>query len=411
MEKTFDSLICANLEKPVDAVLFSISRDLSALRPELAVAETTDYYFNLGEFENLGGCSVARRDGVHSQMLVDYFHAEDRLTKVAENAWQIVEWETHPLEVLTVGLRGKYGVEHHHFVIGKSGEIAEEFILACCRSNAKIRGEVLVFNGCWQKDKQLFENIKHSTLENLILEPGLKEQIAGDFDTFFKSREVYAKYRIPWKRGVLLLGPPGNGKTHLIKALVNRLGVPCLYVRSMKDMHQTDEAEMAQVFRMARDTAPCMLIFEDLDSQITNENRSFFLNELDGFAANEGIMTVASTNHPERLDPAILERPSRFDRKYTFNLPGLNERRRYLAMQIGGLETELQLPTAQIDALAEATGGFSFAYLKELVLSSLMSWMSLGGSRGMSELMMEQVGTMRAQMKTPEPLVAATDDD
>jgi len=122
-------------------------------------------------------------------------------------------------------------------------------------------------------------------------------------------------------------------------------------------------------------------------------------------------MTVASTNHPERLDPAILERPSRFDRKYTFNLPGLNERRRYLAMQTGGLETELQLPTAQIDALAEATGGFSFAYLKELVLSSLMSWMSLGGSRGMSELMMEQVGTMRAQMKTPEPLVAATDDD
>lgn len=53
-----------------------------------------------------------------------------------------------------------------------------------------------------------------------------------------------------------------------------------------------------------------LLILEDLDSLLTDQNRSFFLNELDGFAANEGIVTIASTNHPERLDPAISNRPS-----------------------------------------------------------------------------------------------------
>jgi ATP-dependent 26S proteasome regulatory subunit len=60
--------------------------------------------------------------------------------------------------------------------------------------------------------------------------------------------------------------------------------------------------------------------------------RTNFLNELDGFAANIGIVTLATTNHPERLDPAILDRPSRFDRKYPFDLPEQPERHAYIVM-------------------------------------------------------------------------------
>ncbi len=66
---------------------------------------------------------------------------------------------------------------------------------------------------------------------------------------------------------------------------------------------------------------PCILVLEDLDSLLTPQNGSFFLNELDGFAANIGIVTLATTNHPERLQSAILEPSSRFDRKYPFGLP------------------------------------------------------------------------------------------
>ena len=59
-------------------------------------------------------------------------------------------------------------------------------------------------------------------------------------------------------------------------------------------------------------------------------NRSFFLNEMDGFAANGGILTLATSNHPERLDPAIVQRPSRFDRTYRFDLPAQRERAAYM---------------------------------------------------------------------------------
>jgi SpoVK/Ycf46/Vps4 family AAA+-type ATPase len=72
---------------------------------------------------------------------------------------------------------------------------------------------------------------------------------------------------------------------------------------------------MSQVFRKARAEAPCVLILEDLDSLINDSNRSFFLNQLDGLENNDGLLVIGSTNHYDRLDPAITKRPSRFDRK------------------------------------------------------------------------------------------------
>lgn len=72
---------------------------------------------------------------------------------------------------------------------------------------------------------------------------------------------------------------------------------------------------MALVFGKARAEAPCVLILEDLDSLINDGNRSFFLNQLDGLEDNDGILVIGSTNHYDRLDPAITKRPSRFDRK------------------------------------------------------------------------------------------------
>jgi transitional endoplasmic reticulum ATPase len=69
------------------------------------------------------------------------------------------------------------------------------------------------------------------------------------------------------------------------------------------------------VFERARREAPCLLVLEDLDSLITDRNRSFFLNELDGLEGNDGLFLIGSTNHPERLDGSLSNRPSRFDRK------------------------------------------------------------------------------------------------
>ncbi len=72
---------------------------------------------------------------------------------------------------------------------------------------------------------------------------------------------------------------------------------------------------MADVFSQARQTAPCCLILEDLDSLINDRNRSYFLNQLDGLEGNDGLLVIGTTNHFDRLDPGLSSRPSRFDRK------------------------------------------------------------------------------------------------
>jgi AAA+ superfamily predicted ATPase len=140
---------------------------------------------------------------------------------------------------------------------------------------------------------------------------------------------------------------------------------------------------------------------EDLDSLIDEENRAFFLNELDGFASNVGIVALATTNHPERLDPSIVDRPSRFDRKYHFELPALEERLAYIHLWNNGLQSNLRLSDAGIAAVAEQTEEFSFAYLKELFLSSIMQWINTpGAADGMDAVMYEQIETLREQMAT-----------
>lgn len=158
------------------------------------------------------------------------------------------------------------------------------------------------------------------------------------------------------------------------------------------------------VFDRARKTAPCVLVLEDLDSLVTAHNRSFFLNELDGFAANIGIVALATTNHPERLDPAILDRPSRFDRKYPFILPALAERKAYITLWNGTLKPRLRLTDEGIETISAQTEDFSFAYLKELFLSSMMRWISGPQQGAMEEVISGQVNVLREQMVSASTL-------
>jgi SpoVK/Ycf46/Vps4 family AAA+-type ATPase len=257
----------------------------------------------------------------------------------------------------------------------------------------------------WRKDEKLYRAIKDARFDSLVLAGSQKEEIRADARRFFAARDVYRRHGVPWKRGVLFFGPPGNGKTHAIKALINDLGVPCLYVRSFRGGCMSEEESMTAVFGQARKSAPCVLVFEDLDALITKRNRSYFLNELDGFAGNDGILTLATSNHPKRLDPAIVDRPSRFDRKYEFGLPGLPERLVFLGQWSRTLEPAMRLSPAGLRAAAEATSGFSYAYLKELCLTGLMRWIDRhehDGEAPMDAIIQEAATLLAAQVSRPK---------
>lgn len=165
-------------------------------------------------------------------------------------------------------------------------------------------------------------------------------------------------------------------------------------------MNQFPHAGIAMVFERARSLAPCVLVLEDLDALIGDHNRSFFLNELDGFAGNEGLAVIATTNHPERLDPSIIDRPSRFDRKFHFDFPGDEERAEYFALWNRTLEPELRLAEGEIPGLVEKTAAFSYAYIKELFLSSMMAWIAKPEPGSLGKIMADHVDPLRAQMSS-----------
>jgi hypothetical protein len=405
---------------------YRIGRALRAAWPTMALVEGKDSKFDLDGFASAGHCMRTPRPDIHHEVhtswnapfLVETTHenwytppyvardtpkqGDGSLERATANGIYDVRWEGHELVVVIASWAERDCATRHFWILTPERAIAEAFLVAVCRFGHAPRQEVLVVNGDrWKRDPELFASIAASSLDDLVLPPALRNEIVDDFTTFMGSREDYARLGVPWKRGVLFLGPPGNGKTHCLRGVLGLLKLPTLYVMSVRSYHGTDERNIEEVFDRARRMAPCALVFEDLDAQINHVNRSFFLNQLDGFAPNAGLLVLATTNHPDQLDPAIVERPSRFDRKYHFPLPSAESRAAYLARWTDRLAPELKLTAEQRTILVELTEGFSFAYLKELGLSSVLRWMKHRGG-GLFPVLESQLEVLRAQMRSDE---------
>ncbi|KAG9058914.1 hypothetical protein FS842_000112 [Serendipita sp. 407] len=178
-------------------------------------------------------------------------------------------------------------------------------------------------------------------LSSIVLEPGVKDMIVADCKDFLRSEDWYAERGIPYRRGYLLYGVPGSGKTSLIHALAGELGLD-IYVVSLSAKGMNDTMLMNLMGRIPQ---RCILLLEDLDAAFTrsvtrdststgvptttkttssslltttteNDGNSLslsgLLNALDGVAASEGRLLFATTNHIDRLDEA-LRRPGRMD--------------------------------------------------------------------------------------------------
>lgn len=398
---SIENFIRDALYKPNDYIAYHVGRELIELHPGKTILEGRHWYFDLDDFVRAEKCSVIEEKSVFHHVKTEWEGVGKKLKDHVQNSWLNVLWKGQLLDVILITWYEDCGRRRHHWIIADERQVAEEFFKAVCDWGCEVRGEILVFHdGYFQKDKQLFESIKSATFDNLVLPGSLKQQVQDDFQQFLESREVYERYKIPWKRGAIFIGPPGNGKTHTLKALINELGKPCLYVRSFKSDDETEQENISEVFNRARMTTPSIVVLEDLDSMIDNKNRSFFLNELDGFQSNTGVIVLATTNHPQKLDTSILDRPSRFDRKYYFQLPAEEERLAYIATWNEDLQPELRVSDAVAQKVVTETEGFSFAYLKELFVAAMVQWMSSGGSGSMDEVIIAQTELLRAQMKS-----------
>ncbi|KAK3391236.1 P-loop containing nucleoside triphosphate hydrolase protein [Podospora didyma] len=292
----------------------------------------------------------------------------------------LYKWQSSDFIVYIVnGRDGPYPLVQT-YILSTSIPKADSLVLAAGQWGNALHDEVWVWDrGYWQKSAELFNSVKNASWDAVILDPDMKQALIDDHTSFFDSRATYQRLKVPWKRGVIYYGPPGNGKTISIKAMMHTLydraddPVPSLYVRSF--FHWSGpEAAIMEIFSKARSLAPCYLIFEDLDALVADSVRSYFLNEVDGLKPNDGIFMIGSTNHLDRLDPGISKRPSRFDRKYYFSNPNVDERVAYCHFWQRKLSDnkDIAFPDKLCQAIADITDDFSFAYIQEAFVAALL---------------------------------------
>jgi len=211
--------------------------------------------------------------------------------------------------------------------------------------------------------------ITHAVTRNdVFLEKKLKQDIFRSIDSFFQEdKAFYSQFELPYKRGLLLYGSPGNGKTTLVKSIVNSIDAPVAYWQITE---HTNSSSMSDVFERAEKLAPMVLVIEDVDS-MPERARSTFLNLLDGATSKEGLFVIATTNYPEKIDPALINRAGRFDQSYEIPLP--NEEIRYDYLKNTKLSTILETQE-QLKEIAEKTEGFSVTQLAEFYKLAALSW-------------------------------------
>ena len=180
-------------------------------------------------------------------------------------------------------------------------------------------------------------------------------------------------------KGVLLAGPPGTGKTLLAKAVAGEAGVPFFTISGSDFVEMfvgVGASRVRDLFTQAKKNAPCIIFFDEIDAVGRqrgaglgggHDEREQTLNqllvEMDGFGANEGIITIAATNRPDILDPALL-RPGRFDRQVIVGRPDLRGREAILKVHARNkpLADDVDLKT-----IAKKTPGFTGADLNNLL--------------------------------------------
>ncbi|CAH1192398.1 putative ATPase YjoB [Paenibacillus allorhizoplanae] len=230
------------------------------------------------------------------------------------------------------------------------------------------RRQVTVFtDGPHGMEKELTPITRMVDRSEVIMRSEVKTDIYRAIDQFFtEDRAFFKEYDLPYKRGILLYGKPGNGKTTLVKSIAGSVKAPVAYWQITEN---TGSESIQDAFQAAAKMAPMILVIEDIDA-MPQRARSYFLNILDGATSKEGIFLIGTTNYPEQIDPALMNRAGRFDRAYEIKLPDLELRQIYLEQKgIGKLVSE-----ASILLTAKQTEGFTFAQLNELYVSAALQW-------------------------------------
>jgi ATP-dependent Zn protease len=217
------------------------------------------------------------------------------------------------------------------------GDVSKDEIPMIARElTEKYCAELMDLFEAYQKKNGLLKNAKFNahtmelklkgrTFEDLLLSPPKKQLLDDNIFALLRYADAITERGVETNRGIMLAGPPGVGKSLTLDAIIHEGNCTVLFA----DFDMLHKA-MDMIFRLARKYAPTILILEDIDALgITGQRGvtsggaglSTLLNNMDGINSNNGVITVATSNHPESLDWALIARPGRFDVRIDYEYP------------------------------------------------------------------------------------------
>ncbi|MBZ0184967.1 MAG: ATP-binding protein, partial [Candidatus Obscuribacterales bacterium] len=308
------------------------------------------------------------------------FHLEGEETmKCVQKALYLVKNDTQPIAVLVRESDNMFGASSGIFVecMAAENNIADGFIKelkAIIKEKNVYRGKILSLSqtedpsgGSSGQTGLKFHTVSPVTREQIILPDKLLERIERQTIEAVKYSEALKRAKRKLKRGILLHGVPGTGKTLTALYLATQMEgrtVLMLTGRSQGLIETSTE--------IARWLQPSMIIIEDIDliaeerSQNGNCNTSIMfelLNQMDGLSDDSDVLFLLTTNRPEVLEPALASRPGRVDQAYEVMLPDDECRQKLIELYSDGLTLEVE----QMDRLIQRTKGASGAFIYELM--------------------------------------------
>ena len=223
----------------------------------------------------------------------------------------------------------------------------------------------------------------------------IRNTLKRDLIDFQDVMPILAKRGLPNSRGIILSGPPGTGKTMYAKSIAAECHLSTILISSEMIRNSHD---VKSTFRLARKLAPSLIIVEDIDTAGT-VSRQFanhpilgeYLQAMDGLESNDGVIVLATTNHTENIDPAISDRPGRFDRIIEVGLPKPTQRREIIEILLRKYPVA-KITKTTVNHLVKHSSELSGAWIREIVQSALILAISQQRREIMDSDLIESIG-------------------
>jgi SpoVK/Ycf46/Vps4 family AAA+-type ATPase len=218
-----------------------------------------------------------------------------------------------------------------------------------------------------------FSKVPTTTRGDVVLPELVLERVERHALGVASHREALVQAGQHIKRGLLLFGPPGTGKTHTTRYLIGQMSGYTRLVLTGRSLHA-----IGSVAELARDLQPAMMVLEDVD--LVAEDRSYgsgsnpvlfdLLDAMDGAAADADVLFVLTTNRADLLEPALAARPGRVDVAVEIDVPDADARRRLFDLYSAGVP--LDLSEGDVEEVVERTDGVTASFLKELIRRAVL---------------------------------------